>query len=162
MKTTWILAAAASVTLVAVAVALIPPALGGFTQRSGVLRSVWQNAEDEGIFCWNVTPRARLKGMRGLPAWRFVEVSSEYTEAVMRILRNDPDVAKLLQEGYNVTWIRPIITAVVSGTGDVELRATQALVLLRSSNATAQVLVDVSQGKVLKVTIVTRTVIVKS
>ncbi|MEM2186789.1 MAG: hypothetical protein QXI60_07210 [Thermofilaceae archaeon] len=164
VKTSLIVVAvvAAAAILVALVTAAIPTVLGGIAQRSRAFNPVWQLGENGQPFCWNVTPRARARGVKGFAGWRFVEVSSEYVNAVTNILKSDPDVAKLLQEGYNVTWIRPIITAVVSGTGDVSLRATQALVLLKGPDATAQVLVDVAQGKVLRITIVSRTVITKS
>ncbi|MEM0024075.1 MAG: hypothetical protein QXJ38_05430 [Thermofilaceae archaeon] len=163
VKTSLIVVAvvAAAVILVALVTAAIPTVLGGTAQRSRAFNPVWQLGENGQPFCWNVTPRARARGV-GFAGWRFVEVSSEYVNAVTNILKGDPDVAKLLQEGYNITWIRPIITAVVSGTGDVTLRATQALVLLKGPDATAQLLVDVAQGKVLRITIVSRTVITKS
>ena len=102
-----------------------------------------------------------FKWQRGWRAgWRgyAIQVSSEYEDAVVSIVKSDPDASKLLSEGYNITAIRPLVTAVVTGTGDVALQAKQAVVLLKGSSGFAQVLVDLAQGKVLKITVVTVTV----
>jgi len=89
-------------------------------------------------------------------------VSSDYESKVLAILESDPDASKLLSEGYNVTAIRPIVKAVVSGTGEVSLKATRAVVLLKGpSGSLARVLVDVEQGKVLEIVTLARTVIRK-
>lgn len=151
---------AAAVILAAMVAAAVPTVLGSIALRRGIPHMLQQNRVEQ---CWNITPvRARVRGIKGFAGQGLVEVSSEYADAVTKILESDPDAAKLLQEGYNVTWIRPIIKAFVSATGDVTFRATQALVHLKGPSGAAQVLVDVSQGKVLKIVIVTRTVITKS
>jgi hypothetical protein len=113
--------------------------------------------------CWNVSRPHRFPAKWGFPrGWGFVQVSSDYESKVLAILESDPDASKLLSEGYNVTAIRPIVKAVVSGTGEVSLKATRAVVLLKGpSGSLAQVLVDVEQGKVLEIVTLTRTVIRK-
>lgn len=90
-----------------------------------------------------------------------MEVSSEFESRVLSILKSDPDASKLLEQGCNVTAVEPVVTAVVQGTGDVSLKAKQAVVTLRGPSGGAAVLVDVEQGKVLKIITVTKTVITK-
>ena len=113
--------------------------------------------------CWNTSYQPRFHAKWGFAkGWRLVQVSREYESRVLEILRADPDASKLLGEGYNVTAIRPLITAVVSGTGDVSLKATRAVVLLRGpSGSVAKVLVDVEQGRVLEIVALTRTIVKK-
>jgi len=97
-------------------------------------------------------------GRRGFFA---VEVSEEYTSKVLSILENDPDASKLLSDGYNVTAVRPIVTLSVAGDGSVTLKASQAVVMLRKDASWAVVRVDVAQGKVISITVLTKTVIKK-
>lgn len=90
-----------------------------------------------------------------------IEVSDEFTSKVKGILESDPDVSKLLSEGYNVTAIRPVITLSVAGDGTVTMKATRAVATLRKDSSWAIVHVDVAQGKVISITIVTKTTIKK-
>ncbi len=91
-----------------------------------------------------------------------VEVSEEYRSRVLEILSSDEDVAKLLSEGYNVTLVKPIIKAYVAADGAVALKASQALVtLVRKGEGVAVALVDLEQGKVVKLVVYSKTVIEK-
>ncbi len=96
---------------------------------------------------------------KGLPR---VEVSEDFRLKAQSIAEGDGDVQRLLSEGYNITWVRPIIKAVVQGDGTVTLKATQAiLVLTKNSSGLAHVEVNIEAGKVTKITILSRTVIEK-
>jgi len=92
-----------------------------------------------------------------------IEVSQEFEQNVINIAKNDQDVQKLLNDGYNITAVRPIIKAKVEANGDVVTKATSAIVMLQkdtTSNACAWV--DLEQGKVTEIVILTRTVIEKT
>lgn len=87
-------------------------------------------------------------GIRGFE----VVVSDEFKQKVINILQSDPDTATLLSQGYNVTLVKPIITATVAGDGSVTMRATKAVVVLCNGNGgRAVVYVDVEAGKVLAI-----------
>ena len=94
----------------------------------------------------------------------FVEVSAEYEQNIINIAESDEDVQNLLADGYTVTGVRPIIKSIVNADGDVTLRATNAIVMLTSEDATghAAVWVDLDAGSVTKIVILSRTVIDKS
>jgi len=100
--------------------------------------------------------------MRGRGCYGFVEVSEEFKENVINIARNDTDVQALLDEGYNITGVRPIIKTIVEGDGNVVTKATSAVVMLeKDTTGHASAWVDLEQGKVTKIVILTRTVIEK-
>ena len=68
-----------------------------------------------------------------------------------------------LDQGYTIAGVRPIIKTVVDGNGDVTTKATDAIVMLGSEDTTrASVWVDIEEGKVTQIVILTRTVIEKS
>jgi len=71
-------------------------------------------------------------------------------------------VQNLLADGYNITDVRPIINTVVEADGTVTMKATTARVML-SQNTTGRafVTVNVEEGKVMEIVILTRTVIEK-
>jgi hypothetical protein len=92
----------------------------------------------------------------------FVEVSAEYEEKVKTIANNDSDVQQLLNDGYNVTSVRPIIKTVVDADGNVVTKATNAVVVLeKDTTGHASVMVDIEEAKVTQIVILTRTVIDK-
>ena len=92
-----------------------------------------------------------------------VEVSDAYVQKVTAIAENDTDVQNLLAEGYNITSVRPIIKNVVDADGYLTTRATTAvLILQKDSNNVACVSVDIDQGTVTQIVMLTRTVIEKS
>lgn len=90
-----------------------------------------------------------------------IEVSEEYKKKVIDIATKDSDVAKLLEEGYNITAVRPIIKLYVGGDGTVTLRADEAVVVLRKNRDIALVLVNVREERVTKILIRNTTVIEK-
>ena len=101
-------------------------------------------------------------GMRGRGCYGFIEVSEEFKENVINIVKNDSDVQNLLNEGYNITEVRPIIKTIVEGDGSVVTKATSAIVMLeKDTTSRAVVKVDVENAKVTEIVILTRTVIEK-
>jgi len=100
-------------------------------------------------------------GMRGRGCFGFVEVSDEFKDNVVNIAKNDTDVQNLLNDGYNITGVRPIIKTIVEGDGSVVTKATSAIVMLEKDTSHASVWVDVENAKVTEIVILTRTVIEK-
>ena len=104
-------------------------------------------------------PRRGPHGGRG---FGFLEVSEEFKENVLAIAESDEDVQALLDDGYNVTIVRPIIKTVVDGEGNVVTKATNAIVMLVKENSgRAGVWVNLDEAKVTEIVILTRTVIEK-
>jgi len=92
-----------------------------------------------------------------------ITVSEEYKENVLNITKSDSDVQALLNEGYNITGVRPIISTTVEADGTVTMKATTAIVTLqKDTTGRALVWVDVEQAKVTRIEILTMTVIEKS
>ncbi len=101
--------------------------------------------------------------MHGRGCFGFIEVSEEFEENVTNIAKGDEDVQNLLDDGYNVTGVRPIIKTVVEADGSVVTKATSAIVMLeKDTSGCATVWVDLEEGKVTEIVILTRTVIEKS
>jgi hypothetical protein len=91
-----------------------------------------------------------------------VAVSQEFRDDVVNITESDPDVQKLLADGYNITGVRPIVNATVEADGTVTMKATSAIVVLRqNTTGRASVWVNLEEGKVMRIVILTRTVIEK-
>jgi hypothetical protein len=104
-------------------------------------------------------PRGGPPGRRG---FGFIEVSEEFEESVLAIAEGDEDVQALLDEGYNVTGVRPIIKTVVDGDGNVVTKATDAIVMLeKDDTGRAGVWVNLDEAKVTEIVIMARTVIEK-
>jgi hypothetical protein len=113
-----------------------------------------------------------LNGLRTCgwgPGWRrgggpygVIEVSEEYKNNVISIAKSDSDVQTLLDEGYNITAVRPIIGSIVEADGTVVTKATNAIVMLQNgTTGSASVWVNVEEGKVTKIVIFSMTVIEK-
>ncbi|MGO8807123.1 MAG: hypothetical protein ACLQO7_11070 [Candidatus Bathyarchaeia archaeon] len=85
-----------------------------------------------------------------------IQISSAFTQNVTDILQNNADAANLLNQGYNITSIRPVISTVIDGNGNVVMQATSADVILQGTNGRALVVVDITSATVTK--IVTTTV----
>ncbi len=101
-------------------------------------------------------------GRHGPRGFGFIEVSEEFEQNVINIAKNDTDVQTLLDEGYNITAVRPIIKTVVEADGTVATKATSAIVVLeKDTTGCASVWVDIEQAKVTEIVILTRTVIEK-
>ena len=102
-------------------------------------------------------------GRRGGGPYGFIEVSEEYKENVINIAKSDQDVQNLLNDGYNITGVRPIITTKVDAEGNVVMKATNAIVMLeKDTTSRASAWVNLEKAKVTKIVIVTMTVIEKS
>ena len=100
--------------------------------------------------------------LRGQRQHRFIEVSEEFKENVINIAESDEDVQDLLDDGYNITRVRPIVKSIIEADGDVETKATSAVVMLcKDTTSKAFVWVNVEEGTVTKIVILTRTVIEK-
>jgi len=101
-------------------------------------------------------------GRRGGGPYGYIEVSEEYKENVINIAKSDPDAQNLLNDGYNITGVRPIITTKIDAEGNVVMKATNAIVMLqKDTTSCASVWVNLEEGKVTKIVILTRTVIEK-
>lgn len=99
---------------------------------------------------------------RGCFGYGFIEVSEEFKQNVVNIAQSDTDVQNLLNEGYNITAVKPIIKTIVEGNGTVVTKATSAILMLeKDTTGRAFVLVDLEQAKVTRIEILTRTVIEK-
>ncbi|UCC33259.1 MAG: hypothetical protein JSW53_05690 [Candidatus Bathyarchaeota archaeon] len=108
------------------------------------------------------TCRMLREGPRGWGPRGFVEVSEEFEENAISIAESDEDVQALLDDGYSNTGVRPIIKSIVEAEGNVETKATSAiLVLEKDETSHASVWVDMEEAKVTKIVILARTVIEK-
>jgi hypothetical protein len=112
---------------------------------------------------WEMMPMlGPHRGPHGGRGFGFVEVSEEFKENVLAIAEGDEDVQVLLDDGYNVTGVRPIIKTVVDGEGNVVTQATDAIVMLeKEDTGRATVWVNLDEAKVTGIVILTRTVIEK-
>ena len=96
-----------------------------------------------------------------------VELSEEFEQKVTNIAESDTDVQDLLDEGYTISTIRPVIKRAIDADGYVATKATNAIMLLQKedtsgASGSASVSIDIDAGKVTQVIILTRTVIDKS
>lgn len=123
----------------------------------------WTQSFEWAIGNMSAKIQSRLRWeMRGKGYLGFIEVSEEFKENVVNIAKNDPDVQNLLNEGYNITGVRPLIKTIVEGDGSVVAKATGAILMLEkdaTSHATA--MVDLEEAKVTEIIILTRMVIEK-
>ena len=89
-------------------------------------------------------------------------MSQEFKDDVINVAKNDSGVQKLLVAGYNITDVRPIINTTVEADGTVTMKATTAIVALcQNTTGRAFATVNVTEGKVTEIVILTRTVIEK-
>lgn len=100
-------------------------------------------------------------GPSGLGEFGAIQVSSDFTQNVTNIAKNDTDVQNLLNQGFNITAVRPIISTVVDGNGNIVTKATNADLTLQSTNGRSIVVVDLNQAKVTKIVTITMTEIEK-
>jgi hypothetical protein len=102
------------------------------------------------------------RGMeRGFGA-QAIQISSDFTANVTNIAKSDSDVQNLLNQGFNITSIRPVITTSIDGNGNMVTQASTANVLLVGNNGSRSfVVVDLSQAKVTKIVTLTVTEIDK-
>jgi hypothetical protein len=91
-----------------------------------------------------------------------IQVSDEFKANVTTIAKADSDVQNLLNSGYNVTSVRPIVTTTIDANGNVVTKATSAVLgLEKDTTGRAMVLVNLEQAKVTRIEIETRTIIEK-
>jgi len=90
-----------------------------------------------------------------------IQVSSDFTQNVTNMAKSDSDVQNLLNQGYNITSVRPVISTVIDGNGNVVTKASSADVILQSTTGRAFVVVDLDQAKVTKIVTLTVTEIDK-
>ncbi len=101
-------------------------------------------------------------GKRDFGGFGPIEVSEEFKQTVTSMAENDTDVQNLINDGYNVTSVRPIIKTIVDGEGTVVTKATSAILTLqKDTTGYATVKVDIEEAKVTQIIILTRTVIDK-
>jgi hypothetical protein len=101
-------------------------------------------------------------GRHGFGGFGPVEVSDEFKQTVVSIAENDTDVQNLMNEGYNATALRPMISTVIDADGNVVTKATSAvLILQKDTTGYATVTVNIDEAKVTQIVILTRTVIDK-
>jgi hypothetical protein len=101
------------------------------------------------------------KGFRGVE----IELSEGFKSKVLEIASNDTDVQNLLSKGYNVSDIKPIhMKLTVQENGQVTAQVDKVLLTLIKEGGynRAFVEVDLKEGKVVKITIVSVTVNDKS
>jgi len=101
------------------------------------------------------------KMMRGQGCFGFFEVSEGFKDKVLSIAKSDKDVQNLLNDGYSVIGVRPIVKAIVGDDGSVTMKATGAIVVLSKDSARTFVKVDVENSKVTEIITLTKTVITK-
>lgn len=77
-----------------------------------------------------------------------VKISPEYNETLMKILSSNSNVKSLLDQGYTVKSIRPIVTAYVQGDGTVVFKAEKAVVTLSNGSTVVTYIVDIVSGSV--------------
>jgi hypothetical protein len=69
----------------------------------------------------------------------------------------------LLNDGYNITGVRPIIKTRIGASGEVTTKASSAILMLEKDTiGRASVFVDMENAKVTQIVVLTRTVIDKS
>jgi hypothetical protein len=160
-KTKTLAISAVLVLAVLSGIAYIAYANGSTNSTSTATNTTWaysdQYYNEARPFCG----RRGFGGERG--GWfNTITISEEYKENVLNITESDTDVQALLNEGYNITGIRPIISTTVEADGTVTMKATTAIVSLqKDTTGRAFVWVDVEQAKVTRIEILTRTVIEK-
>jgi hypothetical protein len=101
------------------------------------------------------------QGFGGFGGFGSIQVSSDFTQNVTNIAKSDSDVQNLLNQGFNITSVRPVISTVVDGNGNVVTKASTADVILQSTTGRAFVVVDLDQAKVTKIVTLTVTEIDK-
>lgn len=90
-----------------------------------------------------------------------IQVSSDFTQNVTNIAKNDTDVQNLISQGFNITSIRPVISTMVDGNGNIVTKATGANLNMQSATGRSLVVIDLNQSKVTKIVTITMTEIDK-
>jgi len=146
-------------------IALMAYANGATNNTNTATNATWNSFDQNynGTMPFPGGPGAFGRGRGGCGGFGQVTVSQEYKDNVINITKTDSDVQQLLTDGYNITFVRPIISTTVEADGTVTMKATTAIVtLIKDTTGKATVWVDVEQAKVTRIEILTRTVIEKS
>jgi hypothetical protein len=101
------------------------------------------------------------RGIGGFGNFGVIQVSSDFTQNVTNIAKNDTDVQNLISQGFNITSVRPVISTVVDGNGNIITKAASADLTLQSATGRSLVVVDLNQAKVTKIVTITMTEIDK-
>jgi hypothetical protein len=109
---------------------------------------------------FGVGHRGMDRGFGGLGS-QAIQLSSDFTANVTNIAKNDSDVQNLLNHGYNITSVHPIINTTIDANGNVITKASTADLTLIGTNGRALVVIDLSQAKVTKIVTLTMTEIDK-
>ncbi len=91
------------------------------------------------------------EGFGGPGSFNSIQISSDFTQNVTNIAKNDTDVQNLLNQGFNITSVRPVISTIIDGNGNVTTKATIADLTLQSTTGRSLVVVDLNQAKVTKI-----------
>ena len=87
------------------------------------------NGEECSIF-QGMLRQARLGRRHGWGRFGRLEVGEEYKENAVQIAENDEDVQALLDEGYSVIRVRPMVRARVGPEGKIDAESTDAKVIM--------------------------------
>ncbi|MEM0361132.1 MAG: hypothetical protein QXY36_03850 [Sulfolobales archaeon] len=80
------------------------------------------------------------------------ELSEEFKNKVLKILEANETTKNLLDQGYNITVIRPIIKLVVQGDGSIMLKVAEVRVdLYKKGEGVVHVIVDYYKGEVINI-----------
>ncbi len=91
------------------------------------------------------------RSIGGFQEFSAIQLSSDFTQNVTSIAKNDSDVQNLLSQGFNITSVRPVISTVVDGNGNLVTKASVAILNLQSATGRSLVVVDLNQAKVTKI-----------
>ena len=95
-------------------------------------------------------------GGRALGRMGPIQVSADFMANITSIAKSDSDVQNLLNQGYNITSVRPIISTIIDGSGNVVTKASTANLMLQGNNGSRSfVVVDLTQAKVTKIVTIT-------
>ena len=148
-------------TIVAVAV-VSGFAISTYAAENNEERSYNPSERFRGRMMMQNTHRGLNGKLPGQGCNRFLEVSEEFKENVINIAESDEDVQNLLNDGYNITRVRPIVKSLVEADGNVNTKATNAILMLENDEAGhAIVKVDLEETKVTEIVIFTKTTIEK-
>jgi hypothetical protein len=98
-----------------------------------------------------MTRDGNFSGPGGYGQRGHIQVSSEYIANVTNIAKADTDVQNLLNNGYNITSVRPVISTTIDGNGNVVTKASNAELVLQSTTDKVTVIVNLDQAKVIKI-----------
>jgi hypothetical protein len=90
-----------------------------------------------------------------------IQVSPEFIANVTSIANADTDIQNIINQGYNITSINPVISTTIDGNGNIVTKASTADLTLIGTNGRAFAVVDIEQAKVTRIVTLTITEINK-